>query len=134
MDVVVVFTVGTGGVPSRLEAIPCAGPARGREASMGFQFSQSDIQLNNPYPVGQDFRFVYEVDNLGPDDSGHDDHVQIWGSDGSTPVDRQEQAPPSSAGGRYGVFVDVSALAAGYYDVMITLPDGTTAGSTIIVQ
>ena len=101
---------------------------------MGFYIDTSYFQLNNPYPAGQEFRILYEVDNTGPDDPGHDDYVQVWGSDGSKPVDKNESAPESVAGGRYGVFVDIPALEPGYYDISVTLPDGTAAGSTIIVE
>jgi hypothetical protein len=101
---------------------------------MGFYLDSSYIQLYNPYTAGQDFRVTYEVDNGGPDDPGHYDYVQLWDSSGTKWIDRNEQAPASTAGGRYGVVVDVPALQAGYYDISITLPDGTSAGSTIIVQ
>ena len=101
---------------------------------MGFSFSESDIKLNNPEPANQAFKFNYEVTNNGPDDSGHYDHVQIWGSDGTVILDEYVSAPASVAGGLYGAFVDVPALEPGYYDVAITLADGTAAGSTIIVQ
>jgi hypothetical protein len=101
---------------------------------MGFTIDSSYFHLNNPYPAGQAFRINYEVDNTGPDDAGHDDYVQMWGSDGTKYIDQNEHAPESTAGGRYGVFVDIPALEPGYYDISVTLPDGTAAGSTIIVQ
>lgn len=101
---------------------------------MGFQFDSSGIQISNPVAAGTPFRFSYQVTNTGPDDGGHQDHVEIWGNDGSKPVDSMENAPPSVAGGLYGVFVSVPALNAGYYDVKITLADGTAAGTTAIVQ
>jgi hypothetical protein len=101
---------------------------------MAFQIDSSNISFPRPAPAGSAFRLNYEVTNLGPDDSGHQDHVQVWGSDGSQPVNNMENAPPSVAGGLYGVFVDIPPLNAGYYDVSVTLPDGTGAGSTIIVE
>jgi hypothetical protein len=104
------------------------------EAAMGFTFDESHFNLGNPHSAGQPIRVNYEVDNTGPDDSGHSDYVQVWGSDGTKHLDRYESAPASITGGRYGVFVDVPALQAGYYDISVTLPDGTAAGSTIIVQ
>ena len=70
----------------------------------------------------------------GPDDPGHYDHVQIWDSGGTVWMDDYRSAPASVANGLYGVLVDVPALQPGYYDVAITLDDGTAAGSTIIVQ
>ena len=101
---------------------------------MGFSFSQDDIKIGNPEPANQSFSFNYEVTNNGPDDPGHYDHVQIWASDGTVIMDDHRSAPASIAGGLYGVIVDVPALQPGYYDVAITLSDGTAAGSTIIVQ
>jgi hypothetical protein len=101
---------------------------------MGFSFSQTDIHIVNPVSTGQAFTFNYEVTNTGPDDPGHYDHVQIWGSDGTVVLDDYRSAPASAAGGLYGVLVDVPALEPGYYDVAITLADGTAAGATIIVQ
>jgi len=101
---------------------------------MGFSFSQSDIHISNPISANQSFTFNYEVTNTGPDDPGHYDHVQIWGSDGTVHVDDWRSAPASVDGGLYGVLVDVPALQPGYYDVAINLDDGTAAGSTIIVQ
>ena len=100
---------------------------------MSFTFSQSDIYIDNPVAANQDFKINYQVTNDGPDDPGHYDHVQIWGSNG-TILDEYENAPATIAGGLYGVIVDVPALEPGYYDVAITLDDGTAAGSTIIVQ
>lgn len=101
---------------------------------MGFFFDSSYIRLSNPYPASQPFKFAYEVDNTGPDDAGHDDRVQMWSSSGTVVLDRTQSAPPSVSGGRYGVLVDVPALEPGYYDVSVTLFDGTAAGSTAIVQ
>jgi hypothetical protein len=101
---------------------------------MGFDFSQQDIAVSNPVSAGSSFRFSYQATNNGPDDAGHDDHVQMWGSDGTVVLDEQHTAPASQTGGLYGVFVDVHALHPGYYDVAITLGDGTAAGTTVIVQ
>jgi hypothetical protein len=103
-------------------------------APMGFYFPQSYIHLANPYPQGSGFRLNYEVDNTGPDDPGHSDHVELWASDGTKVIDRYEQVAATTSGQRYGVFVDVGSLNAGYYDLAITLPDGTASGSTVIVQ
>jgi hypothetical protein len=101
---------------------------------MGFSFGQDDIKISNPEPANQPFSFNYEVSNTGPDDPGHYDHVQIWGSDGTVIMDEYRSAPASTTNGIYGVIVDVPGLEPGYYDVAITLADGTAAGSTIIVQ
>jgi hypothetical protein len=101
---------------------------------MGFSFGQDDIKISNPEPANQPFSFNYEATNNGPDDPGHYDHVQIWGSDGTVIVDEYISAPATSAGGLYGAIVHVPALEPGYYDVAITLEDGTAAGTTIIVQ
>lgn len=101
---------------------------------MGYQFSQTDIQVHNPYPANEAFRLVYEVEVTDTDDPGHYDYVQMWGSDGTKWLDQNESAPETPAGGRYGVFIDIPALPAGYYDISITLPDGTAAGATIIVE
>jgi hypothetical protein len=101
---------------------------------MSFSFDQSNISISNPIPANQEFKFHYEATNNGPDDPGHYDHVQIWGSDGSMILDEYETAPSTDAGGLYGVIVSVPALPPGYYDVAITLEDGTAAGTTIIVQ
>ncbi len=100
---------------------------------MSFTLDFSQIEQSNPFPVSTD-RVVYEAVNNGPDDPGHQDHVQMWGSDGSVQVDGYLDTPPCQAGGLYGVFVDVSPLPAGYYDLSVTLPDGTAAGTTVIVQ
>jgi hypothetical protein len=100
---------------------------------MGFQIDP--IQTNNPYPAGTaGGRASYQVHNTGPDDPGHQDHIQMWGSDGSQPVNIMETAPPSQAGGLYGVFIDIPPLNAGFYDLSVTLPDGTGIGTTVIVQ
>ncbi len=101
---------------------------------MGFNFSQSDISISNPISANQSFKISYEATNNGPDDPGHQDHVQIWGSDGSVILDEYHTAPDTLTGALYGVIIDVPALEPGYYDVAITLADGTAAGSTIIVQ
>jgi hypothetical protein len=100
---------------------------------MSFTLDFSQIEQSNPFAASTD-RFVYEAVNTGPDDPGHQDYVQMWGSDGSVLVDGYFDTPPCPAGGSYGVFVDVAPLAAGYYDISVTLPDGTAAGTTLIVQ
>jgi hypothetical protein len=100
---------------------------------MSFTIDFSHIEQNNPFPAGTD-RLVYNVTNNGPDDPGHQDHVQMWGSDGTVYLDQYVDAPESTAGGSYGVFLDVSALEPGYYDLSVTLPDGTALGTTVIVQ
>jgi len=99
---------------------------------MGWQMDP--IQTNNPYTSGAGGRFSYRVTNTGPDDAGHEDHIQMWGSDGSKPIDRMEAVVGTQAGGLYGVLIDLPALNPGYYDVSVTLPDGTATGTTVIVQ
>jgi hypothetical protein len=102
---------------------------------MSFSFDTSRITLNNPYSAGQPFRFSYQVDNVNGDDSGHTDHVTIWDHNSATVLDQDVQAPQSVAGGLYGVYIDVPALAAGMYDVAITIAGGVaSAGTTITVQ
>jgi hypothetical protein len=101
---------------------------------MGFHLDTSDITMPYPAPSGTAFRVSYRVTNDGPDDPGHHDHVQVWDGHGNEPVNEYVDAPPSVAGGTYGVFVDLPALAPGYYDIAINLPDGTAAGATIVVQ
>jgi len=101
---------------------------------MSFSFDQSNISIPNPVSANTDFKIHYEATNNGPDDPGHYDHVQIWGSDGTMILDEYETAPATITGGLYGVIISVPALEPGYYDVAITLEDGTAAGSTIIVQ
>ena len=100
---------------------------------MSFTIDFGHITQNNPFPAGTD-RLVYNVDNGGPDDPGHQDYVQMWGSDGTVFLDQWVDAPPSVTGGNYGVFLDVNALDPGYYDLSVTLPDGTAGGTTVIVQ
>jgi hypothetical protein len=102
---------------------------------MSFSFDTSRITLNNPYATGQAFRFSYQVDNVNGDDPGHTDHVTIWDHNSATVLDQDVPAPESVAGGLYGVFVDVPALAAGIYDVAITIAGGVaSAGASITVQ
>ncbi len=99
---------------------------------MGFQLDP--IQTNNPYPAGQGGRASYQATNLGPDDPGHQDHIELWGSDGSKPLDRWEDIMPTATGSLYGVFIDLPSLAAGIYDLKVTLPDDTAVGTSVIVQ
>jgi hypothetical protein len=101
---------------------------------MAFSISQTDIHVPHPAPANSGFRISYEVTNLGPDDYGHHDHVQVWGSGNSSIIDNYFDAPQSVTNGVYGVLVDVPPLHPGYYDIAITLPDGTSAGTTVIVQ
>lgn len=101
---------------------------------MGFEILQSDIHLNNPHAAGSPFKIDYLVSNLGPDDPGHVDHIQVWGSDGTQHVNERRDIQPTQTGGRYGVIVDIPALPAGIYDISITLPDGSAAGSSIVVE
>jgi hypothetical protein len=100
-------------------------------SAMSFTVS---FRIANPVASNTAFTFIYDVLNNGPDDTaGHLDHVQVWGSDGSKPFDSRISALPSAAGQSYETEVPMPALAAGYYDVSVTTPDGS-AGSTIIVQ
>ncbi len=93
------------------------------------------IQPNNPYPANAGGRVHYRVSNTGPDEpAGHQDHIQMWASDGSKPIDKMESVPGTQTGGAYGVFIDLPTLGAGYYDLSVTLPDGTATGTTVIVQ
>jgi len=101
---------------------------------MGYEILQSDINLHNPRPAGTPFKIDYRVTNTGPDDSGHVDHIQVWGSDGTQHVNERRNIQPTQAGQRYGVIVDIPALSPGIYDISITLPDGNAAGSSITVQ
>ncbi len=99
---------------------------------MSFQIDP--IQPNNPYPANAGGRVSYRVSNLGPDEpSGHQDHIQMWGTSGK-PVDEMRTVPATVAGGAYGVLIDLPSLNAGYYDLSVTLPDGTATGTTVIVQ
>ena len=104
-----------------------------QEIPMSFTIDFSHIEQNNPFPAGTD-RLVYNVTNNGPDDPGHQDHVQMWGSDGTVYIDKNFDTPACDAGSLYGIFLDVAALAAGYYDLSVTLPDGAALGTTVIVQ
>jgi hypothetical protein len=96
-------------------------------------FRLQKINVDNPRPAGQDFVVVYEVLNDGPDEPAHDDHIRVWGSDGSQPVDVNSTVDSIDAGFTYMAPIEVPALAAGYYDVSVTFPDGSGAGDTIIV-
>ena len=103
------------------------------DGGMSFTIDFSHIEQNRPFPVNTD-RLVYNVTNNGPDDPGHQDYVQMWDSDGMMWLDQNFDAPQSAAGGSYGVFLDVTPLSEGYYDLAVTLPDGTALGTTVIVQ
>jgi len=101
---------------------------------MGFYIDSTYFQLNNPYSSGTAIALTYRVDITGSDDPGHDDYVQVWGSDGTKWVDEYISAPATTAGNWYGTIVNVPPLEPGYFDISVTLPDGTAAGATIIVQ
>ncbi len=98
---------------------------------MAFKLQKIDVQ--NPRPAGEPFVVGYEVQNDGGDEPAHDDHIKIWGSDGSQPVDTVSTIGPIDAGFIYLAPIEVPALTPGYYDVSVTFPDGTGAGDTIIV-
>jgi hypothetical protein len=98
---------------------------------MAFRLQQIDVQ--NPRPAGEPFVVPYEVINDGGDEPAHDDHLRVWGSDGSLHVDELSPAPAVDAGMMYMAPIEVPALAPGYYDVSVTFPDGSGAGDTIIV-
>jgi len=101
---------------------------------VGFYIDSTYFQLNNPYSSGTAIAVTYRVDITGSDDPGHDDYVQVWGSDGTKWVDEYISAPATTAGNWYGTIVNVPPLEPGYSDISVTLPDGTAAGATIIVQ
>jgi hypothetical protein len=96
-------------------------------------FKLQKIYVENPRPAGEDFVVVYEVQNDGGDEPAHDDHLKVWGSDGSQPVDTVKPVGAVEAGFIYMERIEVPALAPGYYDVSVTFPDGSGAGDTIIV-
>lgn len=103
---------------------------------MSFAFDASNILLGNPQIAGQAFRIEYSATNTGPDDtSGHVDHVEVWDIHSTKIVDQDVQAPATAAGGGYGCFVDVPALATGEYDIAIAIAHGAaSAGATIVVH
>jgi hypothetical protein len=101
---------------------------------MGFQLTQGDIDIQNPYTAGMHALIRYRPTNTGPDDAGHVDIVRMWSSDGRNDWTFNVQAPASAAGARYDAAFSTPELDAGYYDVAITLPDGTAVGTTVIVQ
>jgi hypothetical protein len=101
---------------------------------MGWQFSTDDFSFPSPASAGSAFRVAYQVTNTGSDEPAHSDRVQMWGSDGTQHIDQYEHAPDCVAGGLYGVFVDIPPMQPGFYDISVTLPDGTGAGASIIVQ
>jgi hypothetical protein len=98
---------------------------------MAFKLKQINVQ--NPRPAGQAFVVSYEVLNEGPDEPPHEDHLRVWGSDGSRPVDTRSRMDEVDAGTAYVSRIEVPALAAGKYDVSVTFPDGSGAGDTIVV-
>jgi hypothetical protein len=67
--------------------------------------------------------------NEGPDEPPHEDHLRVWGSDGSRPVDTRSRMDEVDAGTAYVSRIEVPALAAGKYDVSVTFPDGAGAGT-----
>lgn len=102
---------------------------------MGYQFSSDDIMVDNPRAAGEAFTVRYVPTWQGPDqDSTHQDHVQVWGSDGTVFVDEWIEAAGATDGAFYEGAFEVPALEPGYYDVAINLPDDGAAGATIIVE
>jgi hypothetical protein len=96
-------------------------------------FKLEKINVDNPRPANEAFTVVYEVKNDGPTEPAHEDHLRVWGSDGSQPVDLHHSIGEVDAGFVYMSRIEVPALPAGYYDVSVTFPDGSGAGDTIIV-
>ncbi len=98
---------------------------------MGFTIT---FRIPNPVAAGRPFSFDYDARNDGPDDPGHIDHIQAWGSDGSQPLDVRISALATVTGQTYTTTVDMPALTPGIYDVSVSIPGSLGAGSNIHVQ
>ena len=102
---------------------------------MAFDVGDIDITPSPPIRAGEEFKILYAATNNGSaDEPSHTDHVEMWRHDGHKSLDVFEKTDPARAGDAYSVLVDVPAQEAGFYDIMVTLPDGTGRGRSLRVE
>jgi hypothetical protein len=102
---------------------------------MAFEVGDIDILPAEPIRAGEEFKIIYAATNNGSaDEPAHTDHVEMWRSDGQKPLDVHMTTDPARAGDAYSVIVDVPAQEAGFYDIMVTLPDGTGRGRSLRLE
>ena len=58
----------------------------------------------------------------------------MWRSDGHKPLDVHRSTEPARSGEAYAVLIEGPGQDAGFYDIKVTLPDGTGLGRSLHIQ
>ena len=102
---------------------------------MGWDISSIDITPSEPIKAGEPFVILYAATNNGyTEEPPHTDHIEMWRSDGAKPVDEHKTSETTGAGSAYAISVDVPGQDAGFYDIKVTLHDGTGLGRSLHIQ
>jgi hypothetical protein len=102
---------------------------------MGWDISSIDITPSEPIKAGEPFVILYAATNNGyTEEPPHTDHIEMWRSDGAKPVDEWKTSDTTRAGDAYAISVDVPAQHDGFYDIKVTLHDGTGLGRSLHIQ
>jgi hypothetical protein len=102
---------------------------------MGWDISSIDVSPSEPTRAGEPFVILYAATNNGYDEEApHSDHVEMWRSDGAKPVDEWKTSETTRSNDAYAISVDVPGQQTGYYDIMVTLHDGTALGRSLRVE
>jgi hypothetical protein len=93
-----------------------------------------DIKPSTHVSVGDTVQIIWTVNNTGTGiEPAHYDHIQVWRSDGVQPLDTWSDCEELTAGMTYMNIVEAPGLDSGFYDVMITLPNGSGKGGSFQV-
>ena len=102
---------------------------------MGWDIGSIDITPSEPIKAGEKFDILYAATNNGYDDEpAHTDHIEMWRSDGAKPVDEWRTSEPTRSLDAYAILVEVPGQEAGYYDIKVTLHDGTALGRSLHIE
>jgi len=102
---------------------------------MGWELSSIDISPSEPIRAGEPFVMLYAATNNGfHEEPPHSDHIEMWASDGSKPVDVWKTSETTRSNDAYAISVDVAGQHAGWYDIKVTLHDGTALGRSLHVE
>ena len=102
---------------------------------MGWDIDSIDVSPSEPIKAGEPFVILYAATNNGStEEPPHTDHIEMWRSDGAKPVDEWKTSQTSPPGDGYSILVDVPGQEAGYYDIKVTLHDGTGLGRSLHIE
>ena len=101
---------------------------------MGWDIDSIDVSPSEPIKAGEPFVILYAATNNGSaEEPPHTDHIEMWRSDGTKPVDEWKTSATSPAGDGYSIWWTWQP-GRGYYDIKVTLHDGTGLGRSLHIE